>query len=491
MSILEVKTDTPDGFRNKLYNIGKDGRRSMIHPTQPKGKFYNARTIVSIVLYGLLFGGPFMTWDGHPFMLFNIIERKFVLFGQVFFPQDFYLVVLAVLTALVTIFAFTSILGRIWCGWLCPQTIFLEMLFRRIEYAIDGNPVQQRKLEDMPWNATKIAKRTLKLGIFYVLSFLIANTFLAYIIGKDQLWTIITDPPSQHLVGLGIIVLFSFVFFLVFSRFREQACIIVCPYGRYQSALVDSNTILVTYDFKRGEPRGKFTKADKDAMMNAEATGTVAAKGDCIDCHQCVDVCPTGIDIRNGIQLECVNCTACIDACDTIMEKVQKPKGLIRYTSLENVRSGNHDIFTPRVKAYIGVWIVVVSMFSYFFAIRPMTEVLILRQPGFISSVDASGKVFNQYKIQVVNKRPYPVPVEVKLLSPIKGGEIRLIGKFSPIPKISEEAGMFMLFLPPQAITGTDMVVQLGVYSNGELIKTVDTKFLTNSKHLSQVLSIR
>lgn len=474
MSIIDVPVNEPDGFRNKLYNIDTEGKRSKIYPHKPDGRFYKARTIVSWFLLLFLFGAPFVKIHGHQFMLFNILERKFVLFGVVFFPQDLYIVVLGILVLLVSIFLFTAVLGRIWCGWLCPQTVFLEMLFRKIEYAIEGNAVQQRNLDNSPKSPKKFLRKALKHGIFYAISFAIGNTFLAYIIGSDELINIVTSPPTQHLLGFTAMLFFSLVFYGVFARFREQACIVVCPYGRYQSALVDQNTVLITYDFKRGEPRGKFTKADKEAQQSG---GAASSRGDCIDCHQCVNVCPTGIDIRNGIQLECVNCAACIDACDTIMDKVKKPRGLIRYTSITAVREGHNKLFTTRVKSYIAVWALISAVFLYFFLSRPMTEVLILRQPGTLSQTTAQGDKLNFYVMNIINKHYYNVPVEVKVMEP-SVGKVTILGDISNVPEVSEKSVRFMLTIPKEQINTSDMPVKFGVYSNGELLKEISTRFL-------------
>ncbi|HYE73639.1 MAG TPA: cytochrome c oxidase accessory protein CcoG [Blastocatellia bacterium] len=473
MSIINAPVGTADGFREHTASIAKDGTRRWIFPRRPSGRLYRARTIVSIFLLAFLFGAPLIKVNGQPFMLFNIIERKFVFFGLVFLPQDFYIVVLGALTMLVSIFLFTSVMGRVWCGWMCPQTIFLEMLFRKIEYLIDGDNRKQRQLADAPMSPKKLFKRLLKNGIFFALSFLIANTFLAYIIGIDQLWQIITDSPVNHLGGLFAITVFSLAFFFVFAWFREQACVVVCPYGRYQSALVDENTIVVAYDFKRGEPRGKLIKIDPKRPGSE-----LPKRGDCIDCRQCVEVCPTGIDIRNGIQLECVNCTACIDACNGVMDKIKKPRGLIRYSSHNAIKEGKFKWLTPCVIGYAGVWVLITSIFLYFFLSRPMAEVLVLRQPGTLSQTQADGSTVNFYVLQVANKHTSDVPIELKLIAPQQGA-ITPLGQLSPIPRISVKDGRFLLALPKSEITSPDMKVKFGVYSNGKLLKEVETRFLT------------
>ncbi len=310
-----------DAFRNELASVARDGRRKWIYARQPSGRLYRWRTVLSWLLLAFLFLAPFITIGGQPLMMLNVLERRFVLLGMLFRPQDFYLVVLIGLTCLVTVVLSTVVFGRIWCGWLCPQTIFMEMLFRKLEYFIEGSAEQQLRRDRGPWTRDKIWRRGVKHVIFFGLSFVIANVFLAWIIGAPALRVIVTDPPGRHIVGLVAIVIFSFVFYLVFARFREQACVLACPYGRMLSALTDARTITITYDWRRGEPRNRLVR------------GVRGTAGDCIDCHQCVTVCPTGIDIRDGIQLECVNCTACIDACNGVMARVGRPLGLIRLTS--------------------------------------------------------------------------------------------------------------------------------------------------------------
>ena len=246
-------------FRDSIGTIDESGERHWIYPKKPKGKLYNFRTWVSIFLLTLLFSGPFIRIGGQPLLLLNILERKFVILGQVFWPQDFYIFVLIMLSIVLFVVLFTVVFGRIFCGWICPQTIFMEMVFRKIEYWIEGDFKQQKKLNESPWNAEKIRKKTLKTALFLAIAFIISNTFLAYIIGSEELIKIIIDSPSNHLGGLISICLFTGVFYFVFGWFREQVCIVACPYGRLQGVMLDRNSIVVAYDYIRGEMRGKVS----------------------------------------------------------------------------------------------------------------------------------------------------------------------------------------------------------------------------------------
>ncbi|MFN0122179.1 MAG: cytochrome c oxidase accessory protein CcoG [Blastocatellia bacterium] len=474
MSIVRARpADAPGGFRDLTASVDRDGAHKRLYPKQPHGRFYNARTIVSVFLLAFLFGAPLLRVNGHPLMLLNILERKFILFGAVFLPQDFYLLVLAILTLLVTVFLFTAVFGRVWCGWLCPQTVFLEMVFRRLEQWLEGDGPRQRRFDAAPLTPAKLARKTLKHIVFLALSFLIGNTFLAWIIGADQLWRIVTDPPAQHLTGLSLMLVFSALFYGVFAFFREQACVVVCPYGRYQSALVDQHTMVVAYDFKRGEPRGKLVRI----ASRLAANDPLPAHGDCVDCHQCVEVCPTGIDIRNGIQLECVNCTACIDACDTVMDKIKKPRGLIRHTSLTAIREGHARWLGPRVLAYAAIWLVVTSLFLYFFLRRPPAEALIFRQPGTMSQTVANGDLVNFFVLQLLNRQTRDLPVELRLLAPA-GGSIIMLSELSVAPAVSARDARLLVSLPRALIHAPDAPITLGVYSEGRLLQTVETRFL-------------
>lgn len=453
-------------FRDQLATVTKEGKRKWIYPKKPSGKFYNARTIVSIFLLAILIIVPFIKVGGHQFLLFDFLNRQFILFGIPFGPHDFHLFVLAMIAIIVFIILFTVVFGRVFCGWACPQTIFMEMVFRKIEYWIEGDAKDQRKLNSGPWEGKKILKKGLKNVIFFLIAFFIAHIFLSYIISMDEVLSIVSQPPSAHLSGFIAIIVFSLVFYWVFAFFREQACTIVCPYGRLQGVLLDQDSIVIAYDHKRGEPRGKLKKGNNDSE-----------KGDCIDCHLCVDVCPTGIDIRNGIQLECVNCTACIDACDAVMEKIKKPKKLIKYASLNGIENKSKFKFTPRMILYSVILVILLGVLGYLLSVRTEYSVNILRTPGMLFQEQPNGKISNVYDLNIVNKTFQETPVQIKLISP-KAGELKLVGNEIILKPQQIVETKFLVFINKLDLKKMNTPIEVGVYDRDKLIKKVKTSFL-------------
>lgn len=454
-----------ENFRDRIATVNEDGKRVWVYPKKPKGKIYNWRKIVSYVLLAILFLSPFLKYKGEQIILLNILERKFVFFGAVFHPHDFHLFAFTAIIALVSIILFTVVLGRIFCGWICPQTIFMEMFFRRIEYLIEGDAKQQKKLNAQPWNAEKILKKGGKNILFYILSFIIANTFLAYIIGSDELFQIILDNPSEHTTGLIIILVFSFIFFGVFVRIREQVCTTMCPYGRLQGVLTDRNTLLVSYDHKRGEKREKY-------RPKQERTG-----GDCIDCGECVRVCPTGIDIRNGVQLECINCTACIDACDAVMDKVNLPPKLIRYASENSIAEGDKWKLTTRAKAYVILLVVLIMAMSAILWFRPSVEVDIITARGNRAYIDPEGIAQNIYKGRFVNKKNEHT--ELRLEIPGHTSEIQLLQVESLKLTDNQDIETTLLIrIPDDELPSRNNDIIIEVYDeNNELVEELTVNF--------------
>ncbi|MBK6522852.1 MAG: cytochrome c oxidase accessory protein CcoG [Bacteroidia bacterium] len=462
---MEPADGNNESFRDHIATIGEDGKRKWVYPSKPSGKFYNYRKLLSYVYLLVFFGLPFIKINGDPIFLINVLERKFILFGMIFWPQDLFIFGLGMLIFIVFIALFTVIFGRVFCGWACPQTIFMEMVFRRIEYWIEGDASHQKALAKAPWNEIKIFKRSAKFGLFFVFSFLIANTFLAYIIGVDELFKIATEPVSQHVAGFTSILLFTGVFFFIYSWFREQVCLIVCPYGRMQGVLLDRNSVIVAYDYLRGENRHHYKK-------NETRTG-----GDCIDCGLCVRVCPTGIDIRNGTQLECTNCTACIDACDHMMESVGFEKGLIRYDSENGIKNKIKLAFTTRMKAYSVVLAVLISVEVFLLVTRSDYDATIIRAKGMLYQAQPNDQVSNLFTIKLVNKTRKTLPVEIKIEG-VPGSKIEMVGRNLEVKGEGITQGSFFIFLNRVDIKKRKTELKIGIYSNGKLIKIVKTSFL-------------
>ena len=453
-------------FRDSIGTITEKGNRNWIFARQPEGRLYNGRTIVSIVYLLIFFTLPWIKVNGEPLFMLNFIQRKFILFGIIFWPQDFFVFVIGMLTFLVFIVLFTVVYGRIFCGWVCPQTIFMEMIFRRVEYWIDGNSEKQKALAKSPWNGKKIFKRVAKFIVFFLMSFIIANYFMAYLIGMDHVISYIKEGIVAHLDVFIPLVVFTSVFFFVYWWFREQVCLIVCPYGRLQGVMMDPNSIVVAYDYVRGEPRGKLKKEEPQKF------------GDCVDCKMCVNVCPTGIDIRNGTQLECVNCTACIDACDSVMDHISRPTGLIRYASENNIAKGEKLKLTVRTYAYSAVLLVLLTVLSVLLFTRKDIQATIMRAQGMLYQEQAGNKISNLYNIQLINKTRKNLPVILKVEDEEFNGEIKTIGNDLVVKAESLGEGVFFVMIDKQKIHHRKNNIEIGVYSGGKKIDEIKTNFM-------------
>lgn len=447
-----------------LLDAKENGKRKWMYPLVRKGKYYKWRSLISYVYLMFFFTGPFLRINGQPFLMFNVVNRQFVLLGQVFWPQDIFLFMLASLVFVICVVLFTIAFGRIFCGWICPQTIFMEMVFRKIETWIEGDANKRKKLDAMPWNRDKVIKKTTKHLLFLVLSFLIANTFLGYIIGSENLIKTITEPVTEHWIGFFSIWLFTIIFYLVYSQVRELVCTVICPYGRLQGVLMDKNTLVVAYNDVRGEPRGKL---DKSAN---------SLKGDCVDCGLCVAVCPTGIDIRKGTQLECINCTACIDACDEVMEKIHKPINLIGYYSENMVHNRQKPSFNLRMKGYSSVITVLVIVLGYFIFSRTDMDLTVMRGAGMLYQEQPNGYISNIYNADIINKANKSRTVTLKAEDP----EIRI--KYIQAPGIVAKGGdvktTFFILIPAKKLSALKTDVRLQLLSGGKIIQTVTTTFV-------------
>lgn len=463
-------------FRDSIATVDEHGKRLWIYPKKPSGKLHNWRILVTVLLLSLLFAGPFLKIGGQPFLLLNIFERKFVIFGQAFWPQDFVLLAITLITFFVFIILFTVVFGRIWCGWLCPQTLFMEMVFRKIEYFIEGDAAAQRRLDKEPMNLKKFGKKFLKHTLFILISVTIAHTVMAYLIGVENTFAIITEPPMQNIAGFMGMVGFTGIFYFLFAKFREQACIAVCPYGRLQGVLLGKESIVVAYDWLRGEPRGHLKK-------NAAVT---VDQGDCIDCKLCVHVCPTGIDIRNGTQLECVNCTACIDACDDVMIKIGKPTGLIRFASITSITNRVQKIITGRVIGYSMVLVALVAGLSFALITRSDVETTVLKVAGTLYQREP-GLITNLYNVEFVNKTFDDLPLEIRVESPAIATIQKVDGKPIVVPAEGLAKSVYFIKIPEDKVTNARTVVTLGIYAGGKKLETVKAKFIGPVTNASDV----
>ena len=455
--------DSDLSFRDRPINLNEKGGRKWVYAKKPSGKWYTLRTIVSWILLLFFIGAPFMRFNGHPFILLDIANRKFIIFGAIFWAQDTFILALLMLSFVLFIILFTVTFGRIWCGWACPQTIFLEMVFRKIEFLIEGDYKSRYKLDKGPWTLEKVLKKTAKHAIFVVISVAMTNIFLMWFIGSDAWIKLITEPINRHLSGFMIMLFISAVFYWIYSFFREQICTMVCPYGRMQGVLLDSKSIVVTYDYKRGEPRGPKNT------------------GDCIDCHQCISVCPTAIDIRNGTQLECINCTACIDQCNKIMKITGKPKGLIRFDSEKGISEGHTTVWNARNKAYSVVLLLLFSFFIYTLFSRPAVETTIFRTPGLLYQENADSTISNVYNIKIVNKTHSEMTLEIKLLS--QEGKIQMAGHEIKIEDQDRFESTFILFIPKEKVKSDKTEVEFGIFSKGKLLEKCKATFVGPIKY--------
>ncbi len=453
-----------EAFRDSLGIVSREGKRRWLHPQKPAGRLHRRRVAVTVLLLAVLFGVPFLRVDGHPVFLFNVIERKLIFFGKMFGPQDFYLVGLMVITMIVSIILFTVVFGRLFCGWICPQTVFMEMVFRKIDYWTEGDHRAQQRLTESGWTADKLWRKGARYGAYAAVSFVIANMLLAHVIGTDQLKTLVSSSPSEHPATFSAVIGFSILFYWIFAWFREQACILVCPYGRLQGVLLDSSSIVIAYDYRRGEPRGKLQR---------ERPGE---RGDCVDCHQCVAVCPTGIDIRNGTQLECVNCTACIDACDSVMESIHKPRGLIRYASANGIAEGQPFRWTARVAGYSTVLTVLIAVVGSLLAMRADFDVTILRTPGMFFQERPDSSISNVYDITIVNKTFADADLSVRLLSP--RGVVEVVGGALHAKQQGVLDAKLLLIVPSGTLRALSTPVALAVTAGDGHTQEIHTTFL-------------
>jgi cytochrome c oxidase accessory protein FixG len=450
--------------------MDETGKRVYMVPEQVKGFWRKARTVTEIFLVIFFLVLPWIKIGGHQALLLDIGGRKFSIFGLTFFAHDAPLIffILAFLT--LGLAFITAVWGRIWCGWTCPQTVFIDGIFRRLEYWIIGSHIQQRNLAKAPWGVKKFFKLSVLWSLFLIVSLVIAHSFLAYFVGADQLVDMTQHNPRANWTIFVVMAFLTAVFLFDFGWFREQFCIIMCPYGRFQSVLLDDDSITVSYDPVRGEPRKGTVEAG-------------AKEGDCINCYKCVSVCPTGIDIRNGQQMECIACTACIDACDEVMEKVNKPKGLIRYASGHSLKGIVTKWLRPRVAIYSVLLIAVISALSVSISKREDINVTVLRgkdTPFQVLKSEQDGvkreEIINHFKMHIKNQTFDSINLRMALPEEWKEKQVEIITQNENInlaPGTDTTVHFFVKF--PQEVTGSEGSRSISL----ELINSANKKAIT------------
>ncbi len=417
-----------DAPEDVLTTLTRDGKRRWMYPTPSSGHFNTARRIVAYLLILVYFGLPILHIGGKPAVLLDFIHREFALFGMVFYPTDTVLLMLFMISTLLSVILFTALLGRVWCGWGCPQTVYLEYVFRPIERLLEGKEHARRKRDDGPLTFDKAWRKTLKYALYLAFSLTLSHTFVAYFVGWENLLSWISDPPAQHWGFFVLMAITTGLILFDFAYFREQMCTIACPYARMQSVLLDPDSLIVSYDPTRGEPRAKRSRQ----TLQEEAAGRIAAQGDCIDCGACVRTCPTGIDIRDGLQMECVACTQCIDACDAIMDRIERPRGLIRYTSENALKHGARPrILRPRIFVYAALLVLLVSLFTLALSSRGAYDVNLGRSVGDPYTVLPDGQVANRLRFRLRNMTSAAATATIEVLEPV-GAQLRLVGA-SPV----------------------------------------------------------
>lgn len=432
-----------------LTTLTRDGKRRWMYPTLSKGVHYRRRLFVAWALIILYIALPIIQINGKPAVLLDFIHREFAFFGVIFYPTDTILLMLFLISSLVAFVLFTALLGRVWCGWACPQTVYMEFLYRPLERWIEGKEHVRKKRNEGPWTFDKAWRKTAKLSVFLLISLGLAHTFVAYFVSWETLLTWMTGPPTEHwgfFVMMGVttgLILFDF------GYFREQMCTITCPYARIQSALVDPDSLIISYDENRGEPRARRSKK----KLQQEAEGLIPQLGDCIDCYACVRTCPTGIDIRDGLQMECIACTQCIDACDAIMLKIDKPTGLIRYTSENELDGKKTRILRPRVILYTALLTLLTGLFIGALAMRGGYDINVGRSVGEPYTVLPDDRIANRLRFRVRNQQQTDVTFSIQALDPLDA-QLNIVG-VQPVPL---EAGTMKrveawVMVPPSAFT--------------------------------------
>jgi len=443
---LSITSNAPEAREQVLSTLNRDGSRRRLRPRLSKGRYHRRRSITAWGLIAVFTLIPILRMGGKPLMLFDVPRREFTLFGATFLPTDTFLLMLLLFTIFVGIFLVTALWGRVWCGWVCPQMVYLEFLYRPIERWIEGGHRRQLKLD----KEGPDVRRMLKYPVFFIVSAFLANTFLAYFAGWDQLIRWMTHPPTHHPAAFGVMLVTTLLMFIDFAWFREQTCIVACPYGRFQSVLLDRQSLIVGYDTKRGEPRGRWRKKEE------------RTSGDCINCGLCVTTCPTGVDIRAGLQMECIHCTQCIDACDTVMDRIGLDRGLIRYSSQNELETGTRKLVRPRLVIYSAILALMFGTLAFSLAGKSTADVTILRGLGAPFQIQDAGDVSNQIRLKIANRAGEDRVYRFELLD---GETLKMIAPENPLEVSAGDTQMTAAFItaPRSAFTDGELAVTLRI----------------------------
>ena len=458
---MTITSNAPEAQERVLSTLNRDGSRRWIRPKLSRGRYYRRRFFTAWGLIATFTLIPILKLGGKPLMLFDIPKREFIIFGATFLPTDTFLLMLLLFSIFIGIFLVTAILGRVWCGWACPQTVYMEYLYRPLENLIEGGRNRQMELDERGPDL----RRILKYVAFFAISAFLANTFLAYFVGWDRLLGWMTSPPARHPAAFAVMLGTTLLMFLDFAWFREQTCIVACPYGRFQSVLLDRQSLVVGYDAGRGEPRARWRKKEERTA------------GDCIDCSLCVSTCPTGIDIRDGLQMECIHCTQCVDACDAVMDRIGLDRGLIRYTSQAELASGKGSFLRPRLVVYSAILLVMFGAFAFSLADKKTADVTLLRGLGAPFTILPSGEVSNQIRIKIANR----AQEERTYLIELDAAEgLTMIAPENPLtiaPGETEMTGAFIT-APTSAFAGGETAVTLTISDGVDFFKELQYRIL-------------
>lgn len=446
-----------------LSTLNKDGSRRWLRPRLSKGRFWKARRIVAYALILLFTALPYIRINGRPAVLLDIIDRQFIFFGKTLFATDTLLLALFMMSVFITVFLVTAVAGRVWCGWACPQTVYMEFVYRPIERLFDGKPGTRSK------PAASGIKKLLKYVAYVLVSAFLAHTFLSYFVGVDNLRHWIFHSPTQHPIAFAVVIATTGAMLFDFGFFREQTCIVACPYGRFQSVMLDRSSLIVGYDRKRGEPRGPLKRKNSSGDLSLEVVN--ARQGDCIDCRMCVATCPTGIDIRDGLQLECIHCAQCIDACDAVMDRIGKPRGLIRYSSQEALDGRKRRLLRPRVIIYPLVLAILLSSFFVALLHKSDADVNMVRIKGNLFTVLNDGQIVNQARLTVTNRTDAPVTYSAEVIDPKEGIRVELATDDLTFEPNKMESIMVRLIAEPQVFASSPIDVTVRVHGSDGFAK--------------------